>query len=317
MLHSSANKKQYPQSEGIPLMHPLLTPRELLVQLEGEAEQSDKEGKRFAAKWMEAFRNPLSHKGVAELYLHGGLACTGHASEGVKPFFIRANNKYKGNFRTKQTESVFSSLEVRYDAENYIDGDEQIDFVKVLSIVELSFESTKGSLRSTFFLSVVRYKPYLGKMSKKALPYPLLKFECKDARGGLGFDLLPLSCVHRPMFVVPSFDGDQLETPSNFAKMIFHYIPFKRCVKTNNSEYGEYSVHSFGGVKVFTPLTELTTANHELGIQSIDCTGASDEALVATHHAEIDVETIEDRFYAFPDDSDDYEEATEDMKLDD
>jgi hypothetical protein len=88
-------------------------------------------------------------------------------------------------------------------------------------------------------------------------------------------------------------------------------------VKTNNSEYGEYSVYPFGGVKVFTPLTKLTTANHELGIQSIDCTGASDETLVATHHAGIDVETIEDRFYAFADDSDDYEEGTEDMKLDD
>ena len=321
MLHLSVDKDKYPPSEGIPLMHPLLTPAELLSQLKNwsDEEQAEK-GKCFAGQWMDAFNSTfnsiLVNKRVAKLHLHGGLACTGHASAGVKPFHIRANNKYKGNFRTRRTESVFSSLEVCYEADNDTDGDENIDFVKVFAIVELSLES-KDSVRRRFFLSVVRYKPYTGKKAQEALPYPLLKFESKDSRGGLGLDLLPLSCVHRPMFVVPSFDGDHFETPTNFPKMIFHYIPFKRCVKTNNSEYDEYSVHSIGGVKVFTPLSELTTANHLLGTQSKDCTGSGDEDLVANTHTGVVVQTGEDAFYAFGDDSDEYDEAIEEMKLDD
>ena len=315
VLHSSADKKQYPPSEGIPLMHPLLTPSELLDQLDNWSDGERSQKKRcFAAKWMDAFNSPVPNGRVAALHLHGGLACTGHASEGVKPFYIRANNKYKGNFRTRRTESVFSSLEVRYEAENYTEGDENIDFVKVFAIVELSLLSKKGSVRRIFFLSVCRYEPYSGKKATRALPYPLLKFEFKDARGGLGLDLLPLSCVHRPMFVVPSFDGDHFETPYNYSKMIFLYIPFKRCVKTNNSEYEEYSVHSFGDVKVFTPLTELTSANQDFGTRSIDCTGAGDEVLLATLHAGVAVETLQETFYAFADDSDEYEEATEEMK---
>ena len=318
MLHLSADTKQYPASEGIPLMHPLLTPGELLSQLENWSEEEESaKGRCFASKWMRAFNFPSVNGRVAELHLHGGLACTGHISEGVKPFHIRANNKYKGNFRTKRTESVFSSLEVLYEGMNETDRDAYIDFVKVFAIIELGLESTKGSVHRRFLLSVVRYKQYTGKKVLHALPYPLLKFECKDKRGGLGLDLLPLSCVHRPMFVVPSFDGPPLETASNFNEMIFHFIPFKRCVKTNNSEYAEYSVHSFGGEKVFTPLIELTSANHELGTQSKDCTGSGDESFVANTHTEVDAQTQQEAFYAFGDDSDEYDEAIEEMNLDD
>ena len=314
-LHPSTDDSKYPRNEGIPFMHPLLTSRELLDQLETLSVEENGSS-TFLRKWIKAFKSPVGCSRVAKLHLHGALACTGHVSVGIKPFLIRANHKYRGNFRTRRTESVFSSLEVRYETENYLVGEDQVDFVKVFAIVELALQSKDGSFRpSKFFLSVVRYKAYSGKKRAGALPYHMLKFECQNSRGGLGLDMLPLSCVHRPMFVVPSLDGDSVENRLNFSTIIFYYIPFKRCVKTDNTEYAEYAVHTFGGVRVFTPLSELTSANAEMGLYSKDCRGFDDEELVLSPVACVAPEDDDERS-DFGDDSDQYAEVHEDITFD-
>jgi hypothetical protein len=255
-------------SGKIPYLHPLLLPQEIRGQLMywKDLERSNS----FAVKWFKAFTEPeeTPHR-VATLHLLGGITCHGHEDSGCKPFHIRANAYYRGNSRMHDlpgsTESVFSSLEIDYDESTYAEGDEQTTFVKVFAILDFGLQS-RGKIRNEQWLIVCRYK----KLQKQShLPFSSYQFEMKSKKGGLGLDILPLSAIKRPTFMTPSADGASVETKDNFAAMIFHCIPFNRCVKTDNSLSTSHEVSG----------DDMAAVNTQLGVKSSDCMNVTTDFL--------------------------------------
>jgi len=249
---------------SIPFLHPLLKPEEIysLVTYMRDSDREDKSN--FAKKWYVAYTKGRTSR-VATLHLRGGISCLGHVDSGCKPFHIRANPQYKGNSRVKgRTEFVFSSVEIDYEQSSYKSGAEQTTFAKVLAIFDFTLTSSSGS-RNEIWLGVVRYEK-LQEASKFVFPYHSYKIESLNRRRGLGLDILPLSSVRRPAFMVPSSDGALEETPSNFGAMVYHCIPFDRCVKTDNSRSTETKVQP-----QFATSSELSQANVTMGTFSKDC----------------------------------------------
>ena len=275
---------------SIPYLHPLLKPEEIhtLVKYMRDGENIS----NFAKKWYSAYTTSSTSR-VATLHLRGAISCLGHVDSGCKPFHIRANPQYNGNSRIKgRTEFVFSSVEISYEQSSYEPSAEQTTFAKVLAIFDFTLTSSSG-VRNEIWLGVVRYEKLQREKSKFIFPYHTYKIESKNRRRGLGLDILPLSAVRRPAFMVPSFDGALVETPGNFDKMVYHCISFDRCVKTDNSRSTEtkrqpLEQHLFGTSE------ELTQANVTMGTYSKDCDPFGSRLRKCTSSAAEDVSDFEE-----------------------
>ena len=69
--------------------------------------------------------------------------------------------------------------------------------------------------------------------------------------------------------MTPSADGASVETKDNFAAMIFHCIPFNRCVKTDNSLSTSHEVSG----------DDMAAVNTQLGVKSSDCMNVTTDFL--------------------------------------
>ena len=239
--------------------HPLLTYPELFGRIVALMKQSDQTS--FFKSWYQTFVTPTTHlPNTSYLNLRGGIRCKGHIDTDIKEFYIRANVSCRG-----KGEHTFSFLEVLYA------GDRDTSFVKVLAIVEcISAPNGRGNPgeQKEIYVIVTRMR-----RSRKTtiLPFDHYEFEFSGRGGQLGLDILKLSCISRPAFMVPSdLRRRGIESTSDYTRLSWVCIPFTRCVKTDNRPYGSYVAETVDGIQVFR-----TKADIDLIVESFNLAPAS------------------------------------------
>ena len=211
--------------EEIDFLHPLLYPCELW---ELVVKASEKE--TFIKEVMGGFARSSPDYSIR---LFGAVKCDGDLAAGVKPWFLRANRHYHGNFRGKGTRQgvfLFNSFEVTYSMPL---GDTNC-FAKVLALVGFQRSPTRAPLeaRTEIWVACARY-------TKRAKPRfaPFDQYEFEQERGKLSIDLVSLDSIKRPCFMCASCDAPhnrRVETRFNYSEMQWSCIPFSEFNKVLN-----------------------------------------------------------------------------------
>lgn len=165
--------------------------------------------------------------------LFGGVKCDGDLAAGVKPWFLRANRHYHGNFRGKRTRQgifLFNSCEVNYATEL----GETSCFAKVLALVGFQYSPSTSpqDARTEIWVAIARYKQCA---QSRFAPFDQYKFE--HLRGKLSIDLVSLDSIKRPCFMCVSCDAPpnrRVESKTNYQSMQWSCIPFSKFNKVLN-----------------------------------------------------------------------------------
>jgi len=202
----------------------------------------------FFKTWYQSFVATTPHlPKTASLNLRGGICCKGHIDTDIKEFYIRANVSCRG-----KGEHTFSFLEVLYA------GDRETSFVKVLAIVEcISSPNGRGNPGEQKELYVIVTRMRRSRQTT-ILAFDHYEFEFTGRGGQLGLDILKLSCISRPAFMIPSdLRRRGIESTSDYTRLSWVCIPFSRCVKTDNRPYESYVADTADGIQVFRTTADI------------------------------------------------------------
>ena len=211
----------------IDYLHPLLETSELYSLIAQKAQED--------MYVQDVFQGVMHENPDFAIRLFGAVKSDGDSKAGLEPWYLRANRRYQGNSRGKNTRAgipVFNSYEIEYTeglpGENY--------FVKVFALV--GFQNSKevarkrAVLRTDLWVAIARYK-------KVAKPRhaPFAQYSFEHQRGRLSIDLVPISSVKRPCFMCVSSDAPsnhRAETKHNYTSIVWSCIPFSTAVKVQN-----------------------------------------------------------------------------------
>ncbi len=165
--------------------------------------------------------------------LFGAVKCDGDLAAGVKPWFLRANRHYHGNFRGKRTRqgiSLFNSFEVNYATAL----GEVSSFAKVLGLVGFQYSPPTSPLdsKTEIWVAIARYK-----QCAKSRFAPFDQYVFEQIRGKLSIDFVSLDSIKRPCFMCVSCDAPlnrRVESRANYLYMQWSCIPFSKFNKVLN-----------------------------------------------------------------------------------
>jgi len=236
-----------------PFIHPLLTFKEMyhLLLRKSCVDSGFK-------TWFDIFFGEKQRDFSASLNAVHGVYCSGHAATGIKEFFVRAClacTRNKHNFdNVRVPEHTFSFLEVKYTVDQG-----ETTFVKIFAILECCSQASSNHAlgRRVLFACVARLVKC--PIASNYFPFNKYIFEV-DASGRLSLDLLPLSCIFRPAFMISTdLTVSRIETTSDYKARSWFNFPFSRCVKTVNAPYNSYFSGNIpgGDHNIFSTTEEL------------------------------------------------------------
>jgi len=219
-------------------LHPLLTPNELYslitCAVRNGSSTNATEYERELAKFWSNFASRADHS----IHLCGGVRGDALPDKGIKEFYLRATNCYRGKGIRSPGYQVFNNFEVDYPKETYAVGDEPTTFAKTLALVGF-----KSQTSFHLWIALARYKKMQTVRTSSGIQFPFAQYalETTTPSHRLSIDFVPVQSVKRPCFMTIPCDAEKnlrFETNLNLRLMRWYCIPFHRAVKTTNVTSG-------------------------------------------------------------------------------